>query len=97
MASYPRRMFLPILVLFLALQPRGLDRLSAQDVDFADHFRVYTQDGAPATLDDIVRAMAEADAVLVGEIHTDPGFSGARESSRSKGFGSICAILSEAI
>jgi uncharacterized iron-regulated protein len=71
-ASYPRRVFLPILVVFVALQPTGLDRLSAQEVDFGDHFRVYTRDGAPATLDDIVRAMAEADAVLVGEIHTDP-------------------------
>jgi uncharacterized iron-regulated protein len=71
-ASYPRRVFLPILVVFVALQPTGLDRLSAQEIDFGDHFRVYTRDGAPATLDDIVRAMAEADAVLVGEIHTDP-------------------------
>jgi uncharacterized iron-regulated protein len=44
----------------------------AQDVDYTDHFRVYTSDGTPAAVDDIVRAMGDADAVLVGEVHTDP-------------------------
>jgi uncharacterized iron-regulated protein len=44
----------------------------AQDVDYTDHFRVYTSDGAPASLDDIVHAMDAVDAVLVGEVHTDP-------------------------
>jgi uncharacterized iron-regulated protein len=40
--------------------------------DYTDHFRVFRGDGQPASLEDIVRAMADADAVLVGEIHTDP-------------------------
>jgi uncharacterized iron-regulated protein len=44
----------------------------AQQVDYSDHFRVFTGDGKPATLDDIVRAMPGAEAVLIGEIHTDP-------------------------
>jgi uncharacterized iron-regulated protein len=44
----------------------------AQDLDYTDHFRVYTGNGTPASLDDIVRAMDDVDAVLVGEVHTDP-------------------------
>ncbi|MBE0594774.1 MAG: ChaN family lipoprotein [Gemmatimonadales bacterium] len=44
----------------------------AQDVDYTQHFRVFTSEGKPASLDDIVRAMSDVDAVLVGEIHTDP-------------------------
>jgi len=43
-----------------------------QDTDFANHFRVFTGDGEPASLGDIVRAMSNVDAVLVGEAHTDP-------------------------
>lgn len=45
---------------------------SSQEVHYPDHFRVFTGQGEPATLEDMVRAMAEAEAVLVGEIHTDP-------------------------
>jgi uncharacterized iron-regulated protein len=40
--------------------------------DFAGHFQVFRADGTPASLDDIVASMAEVDAVLIGEIHTDP-------------------------
>lgn len=47
-------------------------RASGQEVDYSRHFRVYTGSGEPATLDDIVRSMEDVDAVLVGEIHTDP-------------------------
>jgi DMSO/TMAO reductase YedYZ heme-binding membrane subunit/uncharacterized iron-regulated protein len=36
-----------------------------------DNFFVYTADGAPATLDDVVAAMADYDAVLIGEEHND--------------------------
>ena len=53
--------------------------LSAQDTaaaprdpDFANHFRVFTGGGEPASLKDIVQGMTGVDAVLVGEIHTDP-------------------------
>ncbi len=35
-------------------------------------FVVYRADGAPASVDEIVEAMADADAVLVGEEHNDP-------------------------
>lgn len=45
---------------------------AAQETDFAGHFRVYTGEGTPASLDDVVRAMADVDAVLLGETHTDP-------------------------
>jgi uncharacterized iron-regulated protein len=43
-----------------------------QDPDYANHFRVFTGEGEPASLGDIVRAMTHVDAVLVGEAHTDP-------------------------
>lgn len=36
------------------------------------HYRVFTGDGRPATLDDVAAAMAEADVVFVGESHDDP-------------------------
>jgi len=39
---------------------------------YPEHFRVFTGDGQPATLQDIVARMSQVDAVLVGEIHTDP-------------------------
>jgi uncharacterized iron-regulated protein len=35
------------------------------------NFHVYTSDGTPATLDDMVEAAAGVEAVLVGEEHTD--------------------------
>ena len=37
----------------------------------ADSFRVYTADGEPASLDALVRAMADAEAVFLGEQHDD--------------------------
>lgn len=40
--------------------------------DYQKHFRVFTGSGEPASFQEIVDAMAQADAVLVGEIHTDP-------------------------
>jgi uncharacterized iron-regulated protein len=43
-----------------------------QDPDYTAHFRVFTGDGLPASLGDIVQAMTGVDAVLVGETHTDP-------------------------
>jgi len=46
--------------------------LPAQEVDYSQSFRVYTGEGEPATLEDVVQAMAGAEAVLVGETHTDP-------------------------
>ncbi len=43
-----------------------------QNIDYTDHFRVFTGDGQEASLDDIVQAMTGADVVFLGEIHTDP-------------------------
>jgi uncharacterized iron-regulated protein len=40
--------------------------------DPAGHFQVFTGSGEPATLSDVVEAMSDVDAVLIGEIHTDP-------------------------
>ncbi len=54
------------------LFPRESADASAQEVDYARHFRVFAGTGEPSTLDDVVRAMREAEAVLVGETHTDP-------------------------
>ena len=45
---------------------------TAQEVHYPDHFRIFTGEGQPVSLQDLVEAMAEAEAVLVGEIHTDP-------------------------
>jgi uncharacterized iron-regulated protein len=46
--------------------------VTAQDVDYTHHFRVFTSDGEPASLEAIVRSMAGVDAVFIGETHTDP-------------------------
>jgi uncharacterized iron-regulated protein len=45
---------------------------SQQEADYAQHFQVFKGDGEPASLQGIIRAMAQVDAVLVGESHTDP-------------------------
>jgi uncharacterized iron-regulated protein len=37
-----------------------------------DHFRVYRADGQLSTLADVVNAMADSDAVMLGETHDDP-------------------------
>lgn len=49
-----------------------LRQAAARDVDFPEHFRVFTGQGEPASMDDIVAALDEVDALLVGETHTDP-------------------------
>jgi uncharacterized iron-regulated protein len=46
--------------------------LVAQDIDYTQHFQVFTGQGQPATLEDIVQAMLAADVAFVGETHTDP-------------------------
>lgn len=43
-----------------------------EDPDYRQAFRVFTGQGEPASLDDIVAAMDGVDAVLIGETHTDP-------------------------
>jgi len=49
------------------------DTVSARpEFSYAEHFRVFTSHGDPASLEAIAGAMAEVDVVLVGEIHTDP-------------------------
>ncbi len=56
----------------VAASPAPPGHGKVQEADYTGHFKVYTKEGAPATLSDIVEAMKDADAVLVGEIHTDP-------------------------
>jgi uncharacterized iron-regulated protein len=71
MPRFKPLLVLPVLItggLLGAASPRG----EAQDADYSTHFRVFTGDGKPATLEDIVRAMGDAEAVMIGEIHTDP-------------------------
>lgn len=41
------------------------------DAAIPEPYRVYTAAGAPATLDDLVAAMAEVDVVILGEQHDD--------------------------
>lgn len=55
-----------------ALLLLGRTSAVAQEVDYSDHFQVFTDRGQPASLEDIVRATAEVDAVFIGESHTDP-------------------------
>ena len=62
----------PILHAAIVLAAVAPASAAAQDVDYTRHFRVFTGEGKPATLDDVVQAMAGVDAVLIGEIHTDP-------------------------
>jgi uncharacterized iron-regulated protein len=40
--------------------------------DPTGRYAVYTADGAPADLDAVVAAMADADVVFLGEVHDDP-------------------------
>lgn len=61
-----------ILLIALTLLPFLGMGVSAQEVDYAKHFRVFTGDGEPVSMEDVTRAMAEAEAVMVGETHTDP-------------------------
>src|SRR5512141_1110330 len=56
----------------LAAAALGPGAVRAQELDYPQHFRVFTGRGEPASLEDIVKAMAGADVVLVGETHTDP-------------------------
>jgi len=62
--------FVPVLTLFVCSTFGQVAAL--QTLDYTDHYRVFTGDWEPASLEDIARAMADVDAVLVGEIHTDP-------------------------
>jgi uncharacterized iron-regulated protein len=56
----------------LTLLSLGHGNVVAQDVDYTQHFQVFTGQGEPATLADIAAAMATVDVVFVGETHTDP-------------------------
>lgn len=65
---------LPALAGALLVSPGllGQEMTGNQNQDYAGHYRVFTGSGEPATLDDIIAAAREAEAVLIGEIHTDP-------------------------
>lgn len=68
---------LPILPAFLATVLLSVPALaqtpSAPDTAYVPGaYRVYTGAGAPATLDDIQRAMGRVQVVFVGETHDDP-------------------------
>lgn len=56
----------------LALLPTIGGSVNAQETDYSKHFRVFTSQGEPASLEDVLQAMDNMDAVLVGETHTDP-------------------------
>jgi uncharacterized iron-regulated protein len=56
-------------------QPSGSDATASAtpsaDAAMSEPYRVYTAAGTPATLDDLVGAMREADVVFLGEQHDD--------------------------
>ena len=66
----------PALVLPLfAVGPAAAQNPTAPALDTAYHpgaYRVYTGGGRPATLEDLVRAMAPVRVVYIGETHDDP-------------------------
>lgn len=75
--SAPAVSFLPFLLLSVWFaSPVAVFGQNSTDVaagqDMPGHYRVFTADGEPSSLADIVLRMAEVDVVLVGEIHTDP-------------------------
>lgn len=63
---------LPALLLLPALPARAQTPPAADTAYVAGAWRVYTGAGAPATLDDVVRAMAAQQVVFIGETHDDP-------------------------
>ena len=67
------RRFLPLFLLVplalpLAAQPAEGDSVVVTEA----HYRIYTGDGTPTTLDALVAAMGAADVVFLGEQHDDP-------------------------
>jgi len=67
-----RRIAIPLLLVPALLGSLQTPVMAQDQPDYSRNFRVYTGDGDPASLDDILAAMDDADAVLVGETHTDP-------------------------
>ena len=64
-----RRSLLTLLVALLVLPATAQP---AADTSDTPRFRVYTAEGLPAALYDVVMAMDSADVVFVGEQHNDP-------------------------
>jgi len=71
LALFLGRAVVPLFMVLASLVMVGRSA-GAQEVDYSGHFRVFTSDGKPASLEDVVRAMRDSEAVMVGEIHTDP-------------------------
>lgn len=66
---------IPALICLLPGLPAAAQDPAAQAADTAytpGAYRVYTGAGAPASIDDIVRAMGPVQVVFVGETHDDP-------------------------
>ncbi|MGQ9897934.1 MAG: ChaN family lipoprotein [Acidobacteriota bacterium] len=51
----------------------GVMSQQAQGQTTSPPYRIYKPDGQPATLDDIVTALARVEVVFIGESHDDPG------------------------
>ena len=70
----------PLPIIVLSLTVAGAAPLAAQDSSpglgdsayVAGDYRVFTGAGSPASIDDIVAAMAAVEVVFVGETHDDP-------------------------
>ena len=72
MPSFVGRFFLTLTASLMTFLYSGPGQINAQEVDYSNHYRVFTGSGEPASLEAIVLAMEGAEAVLIGEIHTDP-------------------------
>ncbi len=63
------------LIMTLSQTPFGVSEAHAQGAApqvTEAHYRIFRSDGTAATLDDVIAAMADANAVFIGESHDDP-------------------------
>lgn len=80
MKIYKRLILIALVTLQSASPTDGSFEMLAQEIAKAQkpvtvmesHYRIYRADGSAATLADIVKAMADYQAVLLGESHDDP-------------------------
>ncbi|WP_373499662.1 ChaN family lipoprotein [Desulfococcus sp.] len=63
---------LPLIAGCSVQRPHGGMRMREAPAVTPDHFRIFDAAGTPVTMDDIVRAAADADAVFIGEEHGNP-------------------------
>lgn len=63
---------LAVLGLMMTLPASAQDDAKPEPIDPDGHYAIFHADGRAADLDAVLAAMADADVVFLGEIHTDP-------------------------